>query len=353
VVDGLRSAPATGDALVALAERLGHRPVRCKDMPGFVVNHAGRGMNTEGLRIAQEGVAEFADIDAVMREQAGFRMGPFELMDLTGLDVSHPVMESIYRQFYDEPRFRPSPITAVRLAGGLLGRKTGAGFYDYAGKATAAPASPPQTEAAPARTVWVSAAQPRGHAMVVELLGRLGVQPQSGERPTDDALIIVTPLGDDATSCAVEQGLDASRVVAVDTLHHFATTRRRTLMATLATQRGHLDAAVALFGSDGVPVTRLRDSAGFVAQRVVACIVNIACEMAQQRIAVASDIDAAVRLGLGYPAGPLSMGDALGPALLLEILGNLQRSYGDPRYRPSRWLARRAQLGLSLLHEES
>src|SRR3546814_14554786 len=100
-------------------------------MPGFIVNHAGRGMNIEGLRLAQEAVAPFYQVDAIMREQAGFRMGPFELLDLTALDVSHPVMESIYRQFYDEPRFRPSPVTAVRFAGVLLGRKTGEGFYRY------------------------------------------------------------------------------------------------------------------------------------------------------------------------------------------------------------------------------
>ena len=66
-----------------------------------------------------------------MREQAGFRMGPFELMDLTGLDVSHPVMESVYRQFFDEPRFKPSPLGTVLVAGGLLGRKTKRGFYEY------------------------------------------------------------------------------------------------------------------------------------------------------------------------------------------------------------------------------
>ena len=113
VIDGLRSAPEVGDALAELARRMGHTPVRAKDMPGFIVNHAGRGMNTEGLRVAQEAVASFAQVDAIMREQAGFRMGPFELLDLTALDVSHPVMESIYRQFYDEARFRPSPITAV------------------------------------------------------------------------------------------------------------------------------------------------------------------------------------------------------------------------------------------------
>ncbi|WP_240990094.1 3-hydroxyacyl-CoA dehydrogenase NAD-binding domain-containing protein, partial [Cupriavidus taiwanensis] len=132
VIDGLSGNPAVGDALMALSRRMGHTPVRCKDMPGFIVNHAGRGMNIEGLKVAQEGVAEFADIDNIMREQAGFRMGPFELMDLTGLDVSHPVMESIYNQFYQEPRYRPSPITAIRAVGGLIGRKAGAGFYTYA-----------------------------------------------------------------------------------------------------------------------------------------------------------------------------------------------------------------------------
>ncbi len=117
VIDGLRTDREAGDALMALARDMGHTPVRAKDMPGFVVNHAGRGMNIEGLRLAQESVAPFYQIDAIMRDQAGFRMGPFELLDLTALDVSHPVMESIYRQFFDEPRFRPSPLGTVRVAG--------------------------------------------------------------------------------------------------------------------------------------------------------------------------------------------------------------------------------------------
>ena len=120
VIDGLKSDRRVGDALMALSTKMGHTAVRCKDMPGFIVNHAGRGMNTEGLRIAQECVTTFPTIDAIMREQAGFKMGPFELMDLTGLDVSHAVMESIYRQFFDEPRFKPSPIGTVRVAGKIL-----------------------------------------------------------------------------------------------------------------------------------------------------------------------------------------------------------------------------------------
>jgi len=352
VIDGLSGDPAVGDALMVLSRRMGHTPVRCKDMPGFIVNHAGRGMNIEGLKVAQEGVADFADIDNIMREQAGFRMGPFELMDLTGLDVSHPVMESIYNQFYQEPRYRPSPITAIRSVGGLIGRKAGAGFYRYENGAKQVPAAAAVPAARPA-AVWVSRANLRGHEMAVKLLIALGVTPEAGNQPSSDALIVVTPLGLDATTCALEEGLDASRVVAIDTLLPFEATKRRTLMTTPATSAAMREAAHGLFGSDGVPVTVIRDSAGFVAQRMVSCIVNIASDIAQQRIATPGDIDLAVNLGLGYPKGPLALGDAIGPQLVLETLRNMERLTGDMRYRPSPWLWRRAGLGLSLLAEEA
>lgn len=123
-------------------------------------------------------------------------------------------------------------------------------------------------------------------------------------------------------------------------------------MPTPATRADYRDAAHALFATDGVPVSMLRDSPGFVAQRVLAMIVSIGTEIAQQRIASPADIDAAVRIGLGYPLGPLAMGDALGASTVLEILENMHRLTGDPRYRPGGWLRRRAQLGLSLLHED-
>ncbi|MBO9354845.1 3-hydroxyacyl-CoA dehydrogenase [Bordetella petrii] len=349
VIDGLRTDPAAGDALAALARRMGHTPVRAKDMPGFIVNHAGRGMNIEGLRVAQEAVAPFAQIDAIMREQAGFRMGPFELMDLTALDVSHPVMESIYRQFFDEPRFRPSPITTVRLAGGLIGRKAGAGFYAYADGQKQVPAEPAVPAARAGLQVWISPAHPDGHARARALLQALGANIADAAQPPAQALLVVTPYGEDVSTCASVQGLDAARTVGLDTLHGLEAGKRRTLMLSPATQAPWRDAAHALLAGDGAPVSVIQDSPGFVAQRIVAAIVNVACDIAQQGIATPSDIDRAVTLGLGYPAGPLAMGDALGGARILEILRNLQRVTGDMRYRPSLWLQRRVQLGLSLL----
>jgi 3-hydroxybutyryl-CoA dehydrogenase len=353
VIDGLRGDPSAGDALMELARRMGHTPVRAKDMPGFIVNHAGRGMNTEGLRIAGEGVASFVDIDRIMREQAGFRLGPFELLDLTALDVSHPVMESIYHQFYEEPRFKPSPITGTRLAGGLIGRKTGEGFYKYVDGKQQTPDETPAPAELP-RRVWVSRSSAHAREEVFSLIAKMDVAVtiDTGNTPSPDSLIVVTPLGHDATTAAVAEKLDATRVVAIDTLFPLQGAARRTIMTTPATTRHARETAHALFSADGVPVTVIRDSTGFVAQRVVATIVNIGCDIAQQQIATPADIDLAVMLGLGYPRGPLALGDALGATTILTILRNMQGVLGDPRYRPSPWLIRRAQLGLSLTFEE-
>jgi 3-hydroxybutyryl-CoA dehydrogenase len=108
-----------------------------------------------------------------------------------------------------------------------------------------------------------------------------------------------------------------------------------------------------LFARDGKAVSVVRDSGGFVTQRVLATIVNIAADICQQSICTPRDLELAVTLGLGYPAGPLALGDRCGPTNVLEVLFNLQTVYGDPRYRPSAWLRRRGAIGLSLLHEET
>ncbi len=349
VVDGAMTDPAVCDALTKLAIRMGHTPVRAKDMPGFIVNHAGRAFIPESLRIISEGITEFHQIDKIMKEVAGFRMGPFELTDLVGLDVGHAVMESIYHQFYEEPRFRITPLATQRVAAGLFGRKAKRGFYDYSsGTANTYPDTAVPTAAK--HPIWVSNAVPQFAEKVRSAFVNAGVQFEGGAKPSADALIVVTPLGQDTTTAVIEQGLDARRTVAVDGL--FPLDKRRTLMTSPATAPAYRDAAHAMLAAEGVAVSVIRDSPGFVAPRIVAQIISIAADIAQQRIASPKDIDLAVRLGLNYPNGPLAMGDALGPKRILAILEGLYTFYGDPRYRPSAWLKRRALLGLSLLTED-
>jgi 3-hydroxybutyryl-CoA dehydrogenase len=351
VIAGIRTAPSVVQALQQYSQDMGHTPVLAQDTPGFIVNHAGRGLGTEALRIVSEGVADFATVDKILRDQGGFKLGPFELMDLTGLDVSHPVMESIYHQYFEEPRFRPSVITSQRLAGGLLGRKSGAGFYDYTDgipQTAPEPAVPVVNEMPP---VWLSPRAAR-RVEVLLLLKQLGATIETGQSPSPHALTLVAPLGFDVTTVAVVERLDPARTVGIDMLVDDAVTRRRVLATNPATRVDMRDAAHALFARDGKAVSVIRDSGGFVTQRIVAHIINIAADMCQQSICSPADLETAVTLGLGYPQGPLAMGNLYGPTNILEVLFNLQTVYGDTRYRPSPWLRRRGAIGLSLLHEE-
>ncbi len=350
VIEGLRTEDWVTEALMVVGKRMTREPVRLKDAPGFLVNQVGRGFTLEASHLVYEGISNFADVDRVMRDVGGFRMGPFELMELTGLDVTHPASELIYHQFFQEPRYRPNLIMRSRYEAGVLGRKSKRGFYDYDAEMKAI--VPPEAPAPKTRpeAVWVSAAEPRGQATLLELLKKLGTAVESGAKPSGKALILVTPVGEDATTCAVEQGLDPRRTVAVDTL--FPLAKRRTVMGTPLTDPSYRDAAHGLLAADGVPVTVCRDSPGFIAQRIVAMIVNIGCSIAQSRTAEPADIDKAVTLGLNYPNGPFKFGDVLGADRVYRVLSSMYRIYGDPRYRPTIWITRRARLGVSLLTPE-
>ena len=341
VVDGALTEPWVGEALTALAKRFGHTPVRCNDTPGFIVNHAGRAFVPESLRVLSEGVADFASIDRILVDAAGFRIGPFGLMDLVGLDVAHAVMKSMYAQYYEEPKYRPSFLAEPRVAAGLLGRKTGRGWYTYAkdGTAEALPEQKAPTQKPAA--VWVV-------PELREFLSKFNVEIRT--RADNETVCFVSPLGRDATTTAMQIGLDPERTVAIDPLFGYA--KRRTLMTTPVTLPEVRDAAHALLASDGVPVSVIKDSPGFVAQRVVAHIVNVGCDIMQMRIASPADLDRAVTLGLGYPRGPLAMGDSIGAGRVLAILESMHDFFQEPRYRPSPWLKRRAQLGVSLLTPE-
>ncbi len=351
VIAGLRTGPGVCEALTTYARQMGHLPVRASDTPGFIVNHAGRGFGTEALRIVNEGVCDFATVDRILRDQVGFKLGPFELMDLTGLDVSHPVMESIYVQYYGEPRYRPSVIAAQRVAAGVVGRKSGRGFYDYPDGIQQIPIDVPVPSDHNMPPLWVSPRAAR-RGQLLQLLKDLGAEIETGATPSEKALLLVAPLGFDITTVAVVDHLDPARTVGIDMLADDAATRRRVLATNPATRSDMRDAAHALMARDGKAVSVVRDSAGFVTQRVVGSIVNIASDMCQQGICSPADLEIAVKLGLAYPLGPLEMGNSYGPTNILEVLFNMQTVYGDPRYRPSPWLRRRGALGLSLLHEE-
>jgi 3-hydroxybutyryl-CoA dehydrogenase len=352
VIAGLRTDAHVCQQLGDYTRQMGHTPVTAQDSPGFIVNHAGRGYGTEALRIVSEGIADFATIDRILRDQVGFRLGPFELMDLTALDVSHPVMESIYHQYFEEARYRPSVITAQRLAGGMLGRKTGEGFYRYVDGVIQQPAEAAVPEIDEMPPFWVSPRASRRSELLL-LLKNLGAKIETGASASPVALTLVAPLGFDITTVAVVERLDPARTVGIDMLIDDAATKRRVLATNPATRTDMRDAAHAMFARDGKAVSVIRDSGGFVTQRVVATIINIASDICQQGICSPKDLEQAVTLGLGYPLGPLAMGDRYGPTNVLEVLFNMQTVYGDPRYRPSPWLRRRGAIGLSLSHEES
>jgi 3-hydroxybutyryl-CoA dehydrogenase len=352
VIPGLKTDPAVCERLSEYAREMGHTAVMAQDTPGFIVNHAGRGYGTEALRLVSEGVTDFVTTDRILKDQVGFKLGPFELFDLTGLDVSHPVMESIYHQYFEEPRYRPNVIAAQRMAGGVVGRKVGEGFYRYEASGMVVPPEPPVPVMADLPPVWVSSRAAR-RADLFQLLKDLGATIETGASPSAQALCLVAPLGFDVTTVAVVERLDPSRTVGIDLLMPDNATKRRVLATNPATRADMRDAAHALFARDGKAVSVIRDSGGFVTQRVVANIVNIACDICQQGICSPQDLELAVTLGLGYPMGPLALGDKLGPDNLLETLFNLQTVYGDPRYRPSPWLRRRGAIGLSLLHREA
>jgi len=352
VIAGLKTDAAVCTQLSNYARQMGHTAVLAQDTPGFIVNHAGRGYGTEALRIVSEGIADFATIDCILRDQVGFKLGPFELMDLTALDVSHPVMESVYHQYYEEARYRPSVITAQRLAGGMLGRKTGEGFYKYEGGVMQVAPEVPAPVVAEMPPIWVSPRASR-RSELLQLLKNLGASIETGASASPQALMLVAPLGFDITTVAVVERLDPARTIGIDMLIDDAASKRRVLATNPATRTDMRDAAHALFARDDKAVSVIRDSGGFVTQRVVATIVNIASDICQQGICSPKDLETAVTLGLGYPLGPLAMGDRYGPTNILEVLFNMQTVYGDQRYRPSPWLRRRGAIGLSLMHEES
>lgn len=131
IIPGIATAPNISDACKTLIDSWGKTTVTVKDTPGFIVNRVARPFYSEALRIYEEGIADMPTIDWAMKEIGGFKMGPFELMDLIGHDVNYVVTETVWKQFYYDPKFKPALSQKRLLEAGFLGRKSGRGFYDY------------------------------------------------------------------------------------------------------------------------------------------------------------------------------------------------------------------------------
>ncbi|MFS0694877.1 3-hydroxyacyl-CoA dehydrogenase [Streptomyces nitrosporeus] len=351
VVPGAATRPDIPPLLTELVTGCGHRAVTVSDTPGFLVNHAGRGLVTEALALLEESVAEPVDVDRIARDVLGLRMGPFELMDLTGLDVTAAVIDSIWEGFRHEDRLRPSYLTPNRVAAGLHGRKTGRGWYAY-GPDAPAQAPEPAVTGDPDRPVFVAdTGTGAGAAAVREALAAAGATVEDGPGPSGRAVVLVPVWGTTAASAVAALGLPAARTFGVDPLP--AAGRRRVLAVTPASDPAAARDARAVLaraaaGDEPYAVSVVRDTAGSVAQRLLASVVSVAASIAERSLAAPADIDLAVTAGLGYPVGPLGWGDRIGAARVLELQRALYATTGDPRHRPVRWITERAQLGLGL-----
>ena len=335
VIRAADTSESTMQRALALAERLGKTAVRVKDGPGFLVNLLGRAYLTEALHIQHEGVAPAATVDRIMREAAGFRMGPFELMDLTGIDINFPATRVVYEGFQHDPRLKTTPLHESLFMAGQLGRKTGRGFHEYGEGRAAAPAADPV--GGPPVAAWV-AEEAHGFGLLAERGVRLVAADQA-------EVFLVSPGGEDAATTAARLRLDPARVVAVDFLgmeKNFLT-----LMAPVGGDAAARRLAAFLRGT-GLSVVVVKDSPAFIAPRILAMIVNLACEAAQIGIGTPDDIDVAMRLAQNYPRGPFEWGEWLGPQRVHDMLRQIQEITGSDRYRPSLWLRRRALLGLPL-----
>ncbi len=349
IVSGLATDKAVAETLFATAAAWGKKPVHAKSTPGFIVNRVARPYYAEALRLAQEGAADFATIDACCREAGGFRMGPFELMDMIGHDVNFAVTNSVWRAFYNDQRFLPSLIQQELVDAGFYGKKSGRGFYDYREGAVK---PEPQTEMRqpPTGRITVFGECDLADALVERLQhSNLSYTraPESDGRIAEIGLasVYVTD-GRSATQRAAESGI--ANTVLIDLALDYRKATR--LAMTVAEQCDPLAAASAtgLLQAAGFAVSRLLDVPGLVVMRTVAMLANEAADAVNQGVCSEAGADQAMRLGVNYPQGPLAWADQVGVARIRDVLAHLGASYGEDRYRISPLIQRAVFAGRNI-----
>jgi 3-hydroxybutyryl-CoA dehydrogenase len=347
VVRGLASAPEVIETVRATAEKWGKTPVVCRSTPGFIVNRVARPFYGEALRALAEGASDVATIDAVMHAAGGFRMGPFELIDLIGLDVNLAVSCSIHGAYSGDPRYTPSLLQQELVEAGRLGQKCGRGFYDHGPDAE----RPEPSLAAPA---------PPPKLIVVE--GDLGLAEPLIERFRDAGIEVNRRWGEGLirignVRLALTDGRGATEwshllqapVILFDLALDFATCTHITVARADQASEGDLAQAVGLLQAAGMAVSAIDDFPGLLVMRTVCMLANEAAEVVHTRVASVEAVDQAMQLGVNYPRGPLAWAEAIGLERVRDVLNHLARTYGEDRYRAS-WLLRRNALAKQSFH---
>ena len=336
IIPGVETDPALIPAMHALSKAWGKTSVDAPNAPGFIVNRVARPYYAEGLRLLAERIAPAPAIDRLMREAGGFAMGPFELMDLIGLDVNLSVTESVFQATAFDARYAPNLIQQELVRSGRFGRKSGRGFYGY-GKDVAAPVAV-TVEPGAAATLELPT-NPGLLGPLVQRLQSAGICVTTHAGLPDETLAI----GD--TRIALTDGRTAaersagSALILLDLARDFSTTR--TLAATASpAAAAQLTALAGVLHSANIALIALADVAGLALMRTVCCLANEGADVITWTGTTAADIDTAMRLGTAYPVGPLAWADALGASRVVTVLTNLQAHYGEVRYRRAPLLSR-------------
>ncbi len=352
VVSGLATAPPVAATIYDTAKAWGKVPVHATSTPGFIVNRCARPFYGEALRLATERAASCATLDAVLREAGGFRMGPFELMDLIGLDINYTVTRSVWEAYFQDPRYAPSVLQAELVAAGFLGRKSGRGYYDYAPGAVKPAPHGEGPHPAP-RSVRLAGEGGAASALAARLeraaVAVTRVPPAADVGAAcllvDDTLLLPS---DGRTATAVAAATGRRDCVVLDLAFDYASCARLAAARADTCSDAGWAAAAGTLQAAGIVVSRLDDVAGLAVMRTVAMLANEAADAVTQGIATAVDVDLAMRNGVNYPCGPLAWADAIGVAHVATVLRHLREHYGDPRYRLSPLIARRLAAGQPL-----
>jgi 3-hydroxybutyryl-CoA dehydrogenase len=335
VVRGLATNAGCAQMTYATAARWGKIPVYTKSTPGFIVNRVARPYYAEGLRLLNERAGSIASIDTIMREAGGFRMGPFELMDLIGHDTNLAVTKSIFKAYFCEPRFSPSVIQQELVDAGYLGRKSGRGFYDYGLNALSVEASVEADARHPEQVSFIG--EDPFIAAVKHRCQRAAITAkhfEDGETLVKvGAAVLALTDGRTATQRAIDTGF--ANTVVVDLALNFLTSKAVAVARATGCSDAAYHDAVGLLQAVGFAVIHLRDLPALAVMRTVAMLVNEAADVVNQGVCTVADLDTAMEKGVNYPRGPLAWADTIGVERVQTVLKNMAHFYGEDRYRIS------------------